>query len=192
MGRGDYYRVGKKDTTDDYLSISITSMNRYNVLRPGRHSWGWRRNGELFYSLSFYFADDCITFFCPVSEHDGNHIVVNDSIPLNWTPCNFGGKRPWFVCNCGRRVSRLFIHKKYIACRDCFKLVYVSQREDELGRLRLKIEKMEARLENGCSKPKGMHLETFKKFKAEILESYIQKEKVFDRIALQRFPGMQF
>ena len=27
-----------------------------------------------------------------------------------WTPCRFGGKRPWFQCGyCGRRVVRLYI-----------------------------------------------------------------------------------
>ena len=36
----------------------------------------------------------------------------NQTVPQNirvcWTWCNFGGSRPWLVCQCGRRVARLF------------------------------------------------------------------------------------
>lgn len=191
MGRGDYYRIGRKDMTSDYLSISIAAMNRYNLLRRGNHSWGWTRDGKLVDSLSFYFEDKFITFFYYVKEQDGSHIELIKSIPLNWTPCNFGGNRPWFVCDCGMRVGRLFFHRQQIACCNCFNLVYPSQLKDELGRLRSKIEKMEAKLD-GYSKPKGMHVETFKKLKTKILETYIQKDNLFCSIAARRFPGMEF
>jgi hypothetical protein len=36
--------------------------------------------------------------------------TVQQRVPIRWTPCRFGGKRPWFVCNvsangifCGRQ-----------------------------------------------------------------------------------------
>jgi hypothetical protein len=29
-------------------------------------------------------------------------------IPVSWTRCNFGGVRPWFKCDCGKRVAKLY------------------------------------------------------------------------------------
>jgi hypothetical protein len=29
-------------------------------------------------------------------------------IPVCWTRCHFGGLRPWFKCNCGKRVAKLY------------------------------------------------------------------------------------
>jgi hypothetical protein len=192
MGRGDYYRIGRKDRTSDYLSISIADMNRYKVFqRRGRHSWGWEKNGEIDNSLSFY-LDDHITFHYSTKGQDGSPVDVNKSIPLTWTPCNFGGNRPWFVCDCGMRVGRLFFHRQHIVCRNCFNLVYPSQLQDELGRLRSKIEKIEAKLGDGCSRPKGMHWKTFEKLKAKRFETFVQKDNLFCSIAARRFPGMEF
>ena len=27
---------------------------------------------------------------------------------FQWTRCNFGGRRPWFICQCGKRVAKLY------------------------------------------------------------------------------------
>ena len=41
-------------------------------------------------------------------------------ITIVWTPCRFGGKRPWFQCGCcGRRVVRLYIVGGVFARRHC-------------------------------------------------------------------------
>ena len=51
-------------------------------------------------------------------------------IAIAWTPCRFGGKRPWFQCGCcGRRVVRLYIVQAVFACRHCHRLGYASQLE---------------------------------------------------------------
>jgi hypothetical protein len=52
---------------------------------------------------------------------------------LEWTACNFGRERPWFVrprAECGRRVAILYGPGKYFLCRHCYDLRYESQRED--------------------------------------------------------------
>jgi hypothetical protein len=56
---------------------------------------------------------------------------------LVWTPCNFGGRRWWFVCPlvvngraCNRRVGVLYLGGgKYFGCRPCHDLTYESSRE---------------------------------------------------------------
>ena len=58
---------------------------------------------------------------------------VKDPVSLEWTPCNFGGERPWFVCpgvvngkRCGRRVAILYGPRKYFLRRHCYDLRYES------------------------------------------------------------------
>ena len=58
---------------------------------------------------------------------------------MEWTPCNFGVERPWFVCPgvvngvaCGRRVAILYGPGKYSLCWHCYDLRYESQRENKM------------------------------------------------------------
>ena len=49
-------------------------------------------------------------------------------IRLEWTPCTFGGSRPWFLCpGCGRRVAILYGPGLPLECRVCRGLGYASQ-----------------------------------------------------------------
>src|SRR5262245_26481565 len=50
------------------------------------------------------------------------------SVPLMWTPCPFGGWRPWFQCICKRRVGKLYNAGGFVSCRTCCNLRYASQR----------------------------------------------------------------
>jgi hypothetical protein len=59
---------------------------------------------------------------------------IERRVPLTWTACHFGGKRPWFVCSvcangryCGRRVAVLYLAGDSFACRRCYGLAYESQ-----------------------------------------------------------------
>ncbi|MFA4880450.1 MAG: hypothetical protein WC650_02400 [Candidatus Doudnabacteria bacterium] len=57
-------------------------------------------------------------------------------VELTTTPCNYGGKRYWFICPltkdgkyCGRRVGVLFSIGKWFGCRHCGNIAYQSQFE---------------------------------------------------------------
>jgi len=92
-------------------------------------------------------------------------------VGLEWTPCNFGGERPWFVCpgvRCGRRVAILYGPGKYFLCRHCYDLRYESQREDKKDRALRRAQKITQRLGGSANmtepfpeKPKGMHHDTY-------------------------------
>src|SRR3974390_1393463 len=45
---------------------------------------------------------------------------------LKWARVGFGF-RPYFVCTCGRQVTRLYIRYGTLACRRCSNLLYASQ-----------------------------------------------------------------
>ena len=61
---------------------------------------------------------------------------IQQRVPITWTDCHFGGRRPWFCCAvrangrfCGRRVAVLYGDGKSFACRNCHELAYESQQE---------------------------------------------------------------
>ena len=53
---------------------------------------------------------------------------------FQWTRCNFGGRRPWFICQCGKRVAKLYDTGSIVACRHCLDTIYEFQRRGENGR----------------------------------------------------------
>ncbi len=64
---------------------------------------------------------------------------VQQPVELDWTPCNFGGERPWFVCpgaGCGRRVAMLRAAGKYFLWRHCYDLTFQSRRDDKMYQAR--------------------------------------------------------
>jgi hypothetical protein len=88
---------------------------------------------------------------------------------IEWTPCNYGGKRAWFVCprGCGHRVAILY-YGDSPACRHCYQLAYESQQDSGWNRL-LRLART-SRMQLGGSanlaeplpdKPKGMHWRTY-------------------------------
>jgi hypothetical protein len=105
--------------------------------------------------------------------------LVEGVARLEWTPCNFGGSRPWFLCpGCGRRAAILYAAslESGALCRLCAKLVYQSQREDPIARARRRAEKALARLGPGGSRPKGMHKNTYSLLSLEYREAVREQE----------------
>jgi hypothetical protein len=115
---------------------------------------------------------------------------VEEPVYFDWTPCNYGGERRWFICpivGCGNRVAVLYGAGKYFACRHCYNLTYESQREDTIGRaIRRKhknIERLGGEIDDLYypEKPKGMHWKTYDRLMAEadyynqVTETYLAK-----------------
>ena len=108
--------------------------------------------------------------------------VVEGIADLAWTPCNFGGFRPWFLCpsgECGKRVAILYLSESgQLLCRHCCELTYASQHVGELGRAELRAEKGKARLPPARARPKGMHHATFLKRTRSYVEALEELEAV--------------
>ncbi len=105
---------------------------------------------------------------------------------LEWTPCNFGGERPWFVCpgeGCGQRVAILYGPGQPL-CRRCRDLAYESQREDGIARAKRRAEKIRSRLPLSGTRPRGMHHATFLKLTRDYREALEEHEAfVQERLA---------
>jgi hypothetical protein len=94
---------GGKDNVESFRSIDVLLWNRLGYLRSSSSSHSWLSSAgpvTLFAQRGFvvlrykYFKDD-------------EWIDVEQMIALHWTPCRFGGERPWFVCPglcCGHSV----------------------------------------------------------------------------------------
>lgn len=96
---------------------------------------------------------------------------------LKWTPCNFGGERPWFICpgeECDQRAAILYREGEgSFLCRVCLNLTYSSQRKDRLSRARRRALKIRMRLGTDlATRPKGMHRTTFARLSREYLKAY--------------------
>src|SRR5262245_58331940 len=87
-------------------------------------------------------------------------------IRLTWTPCRFGGSRPWFLCpKCSKRVGALY--GRALRCRTCAGLVYRSQLAHRADRLLRRAERIRGQI-GGLwpEKPKGMHQATWLRLEA--------------------------
>lgn len=88
---------------------------------------------------------------------------------LRWSPCNFGGQRPWFVCHrCNRTAGKLYNTGASSTCRRCLGLWYASQRRGAKSRRYLRALKLRLRLKGIANlrepfppRPKRMHRRTY-------------------------------
>jgi hypothetical protein len=132
-GSGGWYRWRKKDTVEEHHSIDVRKLHREGSLRPGLlYSLSWTRGGEPAGSVQVQSWGGAITLIYRHRRHGQEWEDVRQDVPLDWTPCHFGGERPWFICgNCGRRVAVLYGAGKYFACRHCYELTYRSCQESD-------------------------------------------------------------
>jgi hypothetical protein len=186
LGSGGWFRYGsKKSTTDSQHQIDIRWMKKSNMLRPGTTgSLSWSRHGKETGSVGYRMEENQMTLHYKHRLHGGEWKQVEQTIPFDRTPCNYGGCRTWFRCpHCMKRVAVLYGAGKYFLCRCCHDLVYASQQEDRCARLARKSRKIRGRLNASQSlmelvlfKPKNMHQKTFDRLRYEV---YLTDERYF-------------
>jgi hypothetical protein len=179
-GSGNWYRFDSKTLAEHCLNIDVRHLSRKGCLEPGqRYSWRWQDGNY----ITIETKPKAIELDYKIS-YDGESKKINYEIPLSWTSCNYGGKRPWFICpgkDCGRRVAKLYSRHGYFLCMHCHDLVYSSQREGKESRLLYKAQRIYKRLGVNSRddlysepKPKGMHQKTYDKLIEEAHELEFQ------------------
>src|SRR4051812_42167434 len=139
LGSGNCYRFNKKTTTDECHGLDIRDLRREGALKVGSwFSWRWlrgdRETGSIQGTVEGERPDRMILLYRHRGGPSADWEDVREPVPLQWTACNFGGERPWFVCPgvaCGRRVAILYGPGKYFLCQHCYDLSYESQRKDK-------------------------------------------------------------
>jgi hypothetical protein len=162
-----------KDTTSGYLRLDVRWLQREGFLVPGRNSdLVWSRNGEPIGNVGMRCRMDDVVLSYRHRRHDEPWRNEEYPVPVGWTPCNYGGTRPWFHCpvvGCGRRVAILY-GSGIFACRHCHQLAYESQRETAYSRALSRAQAIREKLGGSAciadpfpSKPKGMHWRTYER-----------------------------
>jgi hypothetical protein len=180
MGGFGSGRQGGGRCTDDMRPLDVRKINRAGLLTPGSwFSWQWTCNGETTASINLRAeADRVVLDYRNRSAHrnGGEWEPMNYAVRLDWTSCGLGGQRVWWRCpavGCGRRAAVLHGGRVF-ACRQCNRLAYRSQREDDEDRATRRAGKLRDRLGwepgilngNGL-KPKGMHWRTFARLQSQ-------------------------
>ncbi len=180
IGSGGYYRFGSKDRVEDHLSIDVRRWHQSGLLDPlSAFTTTWSRYlGESSISVVVLGvigdSADALRLSYSWGLPGNEKEVIAYRVPIEWTPCNFGGRRPWFVCPgrcCGRRSALLYLGRGYFLCRRCQDLSYASQRERNSSvpalhrcqRIRTKLGGSANMSEPFPDKPKGMHWKTYRR-----------------------------
>ncbi len=168
-GYGSGHRSGKtKKTTGFCLKLDARHLKRILLLQSSI-SYALSSPDQKA-SISIDVEDDELHIQL-ISKHPGEgNLNLNQHIEITWTPCNFGGKRAWFLCPfsaCEKRVAILYLDGGF-ACRECQQLAYRSQRLNPENRAFKRADHIRKQLgwEPGIvhgqgKKPKGMHWNTF-------------------------------
>jgi len=127
------YAGGGKNTVESCRAVDVLRWNKLGYLRlPRWFSWAWTRDGEQVASINVQTQRHSVT----LKYRSRSSGEVEQHVAIEWTPCRFGGERPWFVCSvaangeyCGREVTKLYGAGRLFACRYCYRLAYASQQE---------------------------------------------------------------
>lgn len=154
--------------TDDCDTLDIRKIDAEMLLKPRRQlNLSWSRGS----SVTVTIEDEGVSLFHRTRGRGTDEWTsINYPIGLTWTTCNYGGRRPWWICptdGCGRRVAVLFSCPLF-ACRHCQQLAYRSQRDTQEDRAYRKAGKLRKQMGwipgiayGYGGKPKGMHWATF-------------------------------
>ena len=108
---------------EEYPRLDVRHLNRSGLLQ-GTHRIEWS-DGSV---AEIEGQNDGLKIVHRTFRYPAN---LDDHVRLTWTPCNFGGQRPWFVCpDCEGRSAVLYAFPRF-RCRACHPLVYASTHRSE-------------------------------------------------------------
>ena len=94
MGR---YAGSGRDTVEESRVLDIGDLRRGHFLTPGRSSTlRWFRNDKQVAFIDIRAADNAVILSYRYRSYGADWQDVEQPVPLAWTPCHFGGSRPWF------------------------------------------------------------------------------------------------
>ncbi len=146
--------------------IAVGDLARAGAFSGGEQNFPWAglRYSFLNHLRTYRFRAD----FWPRNAKHWTHI------PVEWTRCTFGGRRPWFRCSCGRRVAKLYWGGIFLGCRRCYDAIYECQRRGEKGRAYYQACKIRMRLGSEPSirgafpeRPRRMWRRTYERLRRE-------------------------
>jgi hypothetical protein len=104
-----------------YPYVCVNELRRVAIIGNGRSNAGLAPSSQ-----------GCSIWVTYLPVESAVRISVNgtlySSVPITWTDCFLGGRRPWFACpSCGSRRSKLQLVEGALGCRVCLRLKYQGQ-----------------------------------------------------------------
>ncbi len=167
-----------KSVAEDCRQLDINRFNRKGMLNGfGHFSWSWYRNDKRVADIRIHVQKDLIVLSYKFRISGSEWQDVEYTVTITYTNCNYGGRRPWFICpNCNKRVAKLYSDGPRFLCRHCYRLAYTSQKERAEFRLLHKVQDIRTRLGGSAAtmdpfpdRPKGMHRRTYNRLQCEAL-----------------------
>ena len=171
---GRWYRwQGTRTTLEEVYRLDVRWLHRHGYLDGRTHWVTWSRGEQQAGSLLLALQPEGVGLTYRYRVGGGDWESVRQVVTLAWTPCHYGGERPWFRCpGCQRRVAVLCGDDRLFLCRHCYRLPYTSQYETRLDRLYRKLRKLRDRVgEQYARKPKGMHRRTWERLRDQALDA---------------------
>jgi hypothetical protein len=196
MGGYGSGRPSFKQKAEHCRSLDVNRMHQTGVLKAGsKGSWVWSQDGKETGRIDYKTEAQRIVFEYRVRFNGGEWEQITLPVPIAYAACNYGGKRPYFLCpgvvdgkHCRRRVGKLFAGGKYFLCRHCYNVAYASQSEAQYDRKLRRANKLRIALggEPGTAhwiapRPKGMWERTYHRKVDEISTCESQADILFLR-----------
>ena len=154
-------------TVEESIGLDMCDLHRQGVLAAWDPEHGvsgeayWTRQDER-HRIAFRLEPD--SSGSPsrlILRHEVNGESVNCVVPVTWTRPNYGGRRHWFRCRCGRRARIVYRYGSNFVCRHCARLTYRSTRESDYERLQRRARKVAGRLGPDMTRPPRMRWWTY-------------------------------
>ncbi len=200
MSRGGHNWNGT-GTVEGTISLDVMQLARAGLLASSvTGSLRWRYQDGTTASTGVTGGRDAVALDYCVKSNSSGWEQVQQRVPIRWTPCRFGGERPWFVCDhcrggvyCGRNVAKLYLGTRRFACRHCYGLGYVVQRCGPSDRAHRHLARLHRKLGSDYdgpfdpppSKPKWMRQRTYDRILQEI-GAGVERLDVTLAVAIQR------
>ena len=189
-GSGTWYRWDTRTTLSEVHRLDVRGLRKQGYLQPGVMApITWHRGDRESGSIMLTCDGTALTLSYRYRVSDGDWQAMTQPVALDWTPCRYGGFRPWLLCpRCSRRVAVLALYRACFWCRHCHRLPYASEQEGLIDRLWSQIRKLGQSVgaqddESPWTwrKPKGMHWRTFERQVARAWELEQLRDAAFCR-----------
>jgi hypothetical protein len=169
-GSGGSRAWNARARVEGYLSLRVGTLGRSLADVGNWHSVAWsdRRGRSESGRIGLLVLDDGVRLSYTLTPRGGKAQDVEGFVAVEWTPCRYGGRRPWWLCpDCGRRCGVLHCAGGRFRCRLCLGLAYQSQVEKPMERAirvgwKLR-DRLGARSRGDLGRPRGMHLSTYER-----------------------------
>src|SRR5215471_11127709 len=87
--------------TSEYLQLDIRRLQRDGLLVDGNcFTWQWKLDGDEVDSIRVRIGSDRVILPARGYSDETSGRPKKYSVFLVWTPCHYGGMRPWFPARC--------------------------------------------------------------------------------------------